>query len=117
MSYPKKHVRAMNEPFRATLPSDPVTPPEPRQKVPFDPFMSDMLLKNLFYYFQMRGFAITKSRFEDGPEHPRVVDVTGEDNHEGEYLTELETLEVVQEAGIEYVEEFLDFTMNLLVDH
>lgn len=76
----------------------------------FDPILSNMLLKNLFTYFTERGWIACKVN--------GLPYMIHEDNvSSGLIYQQLYTLGALQEAGIEYVKEFLSVTMDLLLDH
>lgn len=68
------------------------------------------IVRNLFKYFQLRGFIMTSGQ-KDEKERPRVISL--DDESPEEYRC-FESLEEIKEAGPEYLEDFYDFTMGFV---
>lgn len=93
---------------------------------PFDPILSNMLIKNLFVYFEHRQWMMYVVRFSDGTEGPWPMN-DGDVRHplEQQYaklstitlIYPLLTLHEIQREGPDYLRTFLRVASELLVDH
>lgn len=86
---------------------------------PFDPVLSNMLLKNLFTYFDQRGWVVFVVKYADGTEAPFAMPEPNQSNLSPEItiVRGLYSLNSIQQAGHAYLVEFLAAVSMLLIDH
>lgn len=112
----------MNQPIMGepslNLPKEEPTS-EPSEKFPHDPVLGDLVLQNIFYYFEQRGYRMAVVSPIEDYEHPRIVNITGEDQYDGDLnvVRYLQTLESIRKAGPKYLRDMVNFVADMLCEY